>query len=217
MTDITMTLNDKLQKLSSLMHRLNRPEPAPHAPRGHAQERALNQIALRDGLTQRELMEKLGVQPSTLSELLTKLECGGLIERHANEEDRRQVNLFISEQGRRHLEKMNLDGLRFDPFETLSDAEQQTLGELFDKLIGVAEGECSRRGLPMHPPRPFPGGAPGFRPPFEGPRPGAPFPDGPFHGGPRGPMPRDFRRPPVEDLEPPRPVFLGNNGDEENI
>lgn len=162
-----------------LTHRLNRPAPMPHAPRGHAQERALNQIALRDGLTQRELMEKLGVQPSTLSELLAKLEAGGLIVRRVNENDRRQVNLFISERGRQHLERINLEEYRFDPFEALTPAEQQTLDILFDQLIECAEAECVNRGLPMHPPRPFPGDSPALRPPFA-PRRGIPRPPRPI-------------------------------------
>ena len=203
MTEINfMNISDKLQKLSMLMHRLNRPEPVPHGPRGHAQERALNQIALRDGLTQRELMTRLGVQPSTISEMVDKLERTGLIERRSNEADRRQVNLYITENGRQHLERQNLEINRFDPFDALTENEQKDFECMLDRLIGFAEDECARRGLQLHPPRPFPG--------FEGLRPPHGHPPMHHHGfGPHHPP-----RPPFEEHRMPEPFLLS---DEEHI
>ncbi|MBR4236473.1 MAG: MarR family transcriptional regulator [Clostridia bacterium] len=183
-------LNDKLSHLNMLLKRINMPHIPHEGPRGRSQERALTQISLREGITQRELMERLGIQPSSASELLSKLENGGMIERRTNEDDKRQVNLYLKDSGRDYLERINGTQERPSPFDELSENELSTLDTLIVKLIGAAEKICIDKGLPvyplpfngMHPPRPdF---SEDGRPPFSG-RP-------PF-GGPG--MPRHGRRP----------------------
>ena len=225
-------LMEKVMHLSMLLRRLSAPRFGSEGPRGRSQERALTQIALRDGISQRELMEKLGIQPSSLSELLSKLERGGMINRRMSEDDRRQVKLFINENGRKYLERVNDSDQNLIPFDALSGEEAEKLDELMDKLIASAENACADKGLPMYPPRPREGGfvpgAPyGCRPPFAGGRPPfpggrPPFPGGrpPFPGHPiEGPFDRDVK--PAErgsDFGPenhgepfrrPRPPFRG--------
>ena len=180
-------LMEKIMHLSMLLRRLSAPRFGSEGPRGRSQERALTQIALRDGITQRELMEKLGVQPSSLSELLGKLEKGGMIERRSNEEDRRQVNLYINESGRRYLERVNDRDQNLIPFDTLSQEEAETLEALLNRLIAGAESACADKGLPMYPPRPREDGA---------------ISDAPFHCRP----PRPGKGP---ACPPPRPSFPG--------
>ena len=116
MNDLKNELMDKVMRLGMLLKRLSNPHVLHEGPRGRSQERALTQIALRDGISQRELMEKLGIQPSSMSELLTKLENGGMIERRQNEEDRRYSNLYVSENGRRFLERVNDSNEQLIPF-----------------------------------------------------------------------------------------------------
>ena len=224
-------LMEKIMHLSMLLRRLSAPRFGNEGPRGRSQERALTQIALRDGISQRELMEKLGVQPSSLSELLGKLERGGMIQRRANEEDRRQVNLYINESGRKYLERVNDCDQNLIPFDALSEEEAEALEALLDKLIAGAENACADKGLPMYPPRPREGGfvpgapfdrrphRPGEQPdcppraPFRGDRP-------PFHGRPEGgrfeegiqPAERGSDFGPENHSEPfrrPRPPFRG--------
>ena len=149
-------LMDKIIRLSMLFRRLEHPHIPHEGPRGRSQERALTQIALRDGLTQKELMERMGIQPSSMSELISKLDAGGLIQRAPLTDDRRQVALHISEKGRRHLEDINNSTGHLQPFEVFSAEEAEELGRLLDRLIESAQKSCAELGLPLYPPRPLP-------------------------------------------------------------
>ncbi|MBR5750977.1 MAG: MarR family transcriptional regulator [Clostridia bacterium] len=189
---------EKFMRFQMLMHRLSSPRGMREGPRGRSQERALTQIALRDGISQRELMEKLGVQPSSMSELVSKLEDGGMIERRTSPEDRRQVNLFMSETGRRYLEHVNDREEYLLPFDALSDEELDSLDRVLQKLIDSAEKACANAGLSLHPPRPFPPAAHGT------------LPRGGEFGIPGRPEPPCPRRMPGDLIDRPRPHRLPN-------
>lgn len=51
-------------------------------------------------LTQKELTERLGIQPGSASEILSKLENTGLIARVQNETDRRTTNILLTDLGK---------------------------------------------------------------------------------------------------------------------
>ena len=53
-----------------------------------------------DGITQREISEKLGLTPPTTVSAMDNLEGKGLIKRSRNTEDRRKVNIFLTKRGR---------------------------------------------------------------------------------------------------------------------
>ena len=82
--EMNRELKDSIMKLSMLIRRLEMPRPHEPGLRGHAQKRALLLIALNEGISQRELCEKMGIQPSSASELLGKLEARGLINKAAS-------------------------------------------------------------------------------------------------------------------------------------
>ena len=190
---------EKLMRFQMLMHRLSAPRGMREGPRGRSQERALTQIALRDGISQRELMEKLGVQPSSISELVSKLESGGMIERRTSPEDRRQVNLFVSETGRLYLEHVNDREEHLLPFDALSEEELEQLDIILQKLIDSAEKACMNIGLSLHSPRPFPPARP-----HDLPHRGEGF------GCPGRPEPPCPRRMPGDLIDRPRPHRLPN-------
>ena len=53
-----------------------------------------------DGLTQRELSRRIGtMEPTTLSAIMA-MEKEGIVERVRNVEDRRKINIFLTERGR---------------------------------------------------------------------------------------------------------------------
>ncbi len=52
-------------------------------------------------LTQRDLAERMSSDPNTIASLLRRMEQQGLIERHANAEDRRAHSLALTEAGQR--------------------------------------------------------------------------------------------------------------------
>lgn len=95
-------------------------------------------IILRESgtLTQKELTERLGIQPGSASEILSKLESAGLIVRIQNETDRRTTNIMLTDYGnelasaaveqrqKRHEEM----------FSCLTSEEKETLLSLLEKV-----------------------------------------------------------------------------------
>ena len=53
-----------------------------------------------DGLTQRELSQRVGMMEPTTVTALNTMEHKGLVERVRNSHDRRKVNIFLTERGR---------------------------------------------------------------------------------------------------------------------
>ena len=86
---------------------------------------------------QSELGSILHVRRASISELLTKMEARGLIERHPDENDRRQLIVSLTAQGFRATGE-NTDHRRAKTsplFSVLSDEEKKQLQTLLDKLL----------------------------------------------------------------------------------
>ncbi len=93
-------------------------------------------------LSQRELQERSGISSAALSEVLSKLEGEGLIVRERSEEDRRQMQIALTEEGTRRAVQLKAV---FDQFEVeclscLSDDEQVELLGLLDRLAAHWRG-----------------------------------------------------------------------------
>ncbi|MBQ6346747.1 MAG: transcriptional regulator [Clostridia bacterium] len=106
-----------------------RPQSGP----ARSQSLVLSILAGREALTQRELQQMLGIQPGSLSELVSKLEGKGYLIRE-KAEDRRGNLLRITEEGRKAIP--SADELPEDaPFAALTDDEQDQLASLLRKLL----------------------------------------------------------------------------------
>ncbi len=82
------------------------------------------------------LAEKLGVRPSTMSQMLDRLEKAGLITRFADIADARVRIIRLTDQGRsifHHAEAKFVQKLA-GPLEHLTAQEQQTLIRIMEKL-----------------------------------------------------------------------------------
>lgn len=110
-----------------MAHRLPQGGPA----RGQAL--ILSILAGRDTLSQRELQQMLGIQPGSLSELLSKLEVKGYLTRE-KAEDRRGNLLRITDAGRAAIPEVDADD-EGDPLSPLTDAQQDQLAGLLRTLL----------------------------------------------------------------------------------
>jgi len=130
-----------------------RPQSGP----AKSQALVLSILAGRDVLSQRELQQMLGIQPGSLSELLTKLEGKGYLVRE-KAEDRRGNLLRITEAGRKAIP--TADELpEDDPFAALTDEQQDQLAALLRKLLNhwvdaMEAAPQERRGPIPHRERP---------------------------------------------------------------
>lgn len=73
-----------------------------------AQIFCLKEIAHNDGITQRDLAEKLSVSRPTLTVMLQKMERTGLIERTSDADDQRFTRLHVSQRGAQLHESMHV-------------------------------------------------------------------------------------------------------------
>lgn len=100
------------------------------------QSRLLMLIAENDGVIQRDLAEEMDVRPSSMTEMLAKMERMGLVQRRQDEKDQRVMHIFLTEQGKNEAEKSRgvTEKVTDALFEGLTDDEIKTMLELTEKL-----------------------------------------------------------------------------------
>ncbi len=106
-----------------------RPQSGP----ARSQSLVLSILAGREALTQRALQQMLGIQPGSLSELVSKLEGKGYLIRE-KAEDRRGNLLRITDEGRKAIPSAD-EAPEDDPFAVLTTQEQDQLAVLLRKLL----------------------------------------------------------------------------------
>ena len=119
----------KLRRCFRFLHR--------HADGGKwSQNRVLRELRYHGDMTQKNMQEHIGIQQSSLSELLAKMEEQNLLTRTPSPTDRRQVLLSVTPEGRKLLEECEKADLQQNIvfLQVLTPQEQQTLLELLTKL-----------------------------------------------------------------------------------
>lgn len=101
-----------------------------------SQKRVLIILRESGSMTQRELTERMGIQPGSASEVIGKLESAGLIERKPSQQDRRTTDITLTELGKIQAnEAANQRERRHsDMFSCLSSEEKNILLSLTEKL-----------------------------------------------------------------------------------
>jgi len=92
-------------------------------------------------LTQRELIELTGRRSATLSEQLEGMEKSGLILRHKNEQDKRNVDVELTDQGKLAAAKalQNRQSYADELFAAVPQRKKQQLAGLLDALLHTWE------------------------------------------------------------------------------
>jgi DNA-binding MarR family transcriptional regulator len=123
------------ERLIGHLHRLSHALRHGAESRG-GQGRLLLLLYKAGGLSQHELMELVDVRAGSLSEVLGKLAESGLIERTQNAEDRRRIDITLTEAGAQAAmaEEARVNANRRGLFGTLTDEEQAQLIALLEKL-----------------------------------------------------------------------------------
>ena len=99
-------------------------------------------------ITQRELTERLGIQPGSASEVIGKLETAGFLVRTPSNTDRRTTNITLTEAGKAAAEEAALqrEERHQQMFSCLSGEEQDTLLSLLEKLNADWETKYRQHG-----------------------------------------------------------------------
>jgi DNA-binding MarR family transcriptional regulator len=96
----------------------------------------LRMLGATPALTQQALADALHTVPSRIVALVDELEDKNLIERQANEDDRRSYALHLTEKGRETLQTVERIAREHQKalFAGLTDEERQRLAELLQKV-----------------------------------------------------------------------------------
>ena len=101
-----------------------------------SQQRILIMLNELGPISQSELIQQLGIQPGSASEVITKLETAGYIMRTPSEKDRRTTVVQLTEAGTAAAQQAAaLRAERHEQmFDSLNEDEKETLLSLIEKL-----------------------------------------------------------------------------------
>jgi DNA-binding MarR family transcriptional regulator len=123
-----------------------------HGQYGHGQRnrnnsstsRLMRILAEQDDLTAGAISEILDIRPSSVTELINKLEKRGLVEKKPDKGDKRVTRISLTKQGQEQINSRAhaRDEYSEEIFESLSKSEQETLNQLLTKLQdGLGEAD----------------------------------------------------------------------------
>ena len=95
-------------------------------------------LRLRGGpMTQKELTDRLRIQPGSISEMLAKVEHAGWVEKRRSQRDRRNFELNLTDAGRVQADRFEKEQAEQANWllEPLDEAQKQQLLALLDALI----------------------------------------------------------------------------------
>jgi DNA-binding MarR family transcriptional regulator len=97
------------------------------------------------GVSQRRLMDELGLTSGTISVRMDRLVAEGLVHRRPDPDDRRNVRITLSERGRELFERVVPAHLANERrlLAPLTEDERQQLAGLLRKLLVEFEGSCA--------------------------------------------------------------------------
>ena len=101
-----------------------------------SQKRILIILNETENITQKDLTNRLGIQPGSASEILSKMERAGWILRTQNEGDRRTTDICLTDSGRKLAEEASVQRKERheEMFSCLSEEEKQLLLSLLEKV-----------------------------------------------------------------------------------
>jgi len=141
-TDVRDVGNEELARLFHRASKMMARSYHRHSHAHHAQARVYDIIRQKGSMSQAELLQMLDVRSSSLSEVLGKLEQGGLITREKNENDKRSYILSVKEGAIPPFgdhEQCSAKGANA-LFSCLDEQERNLLGSLLRKIIQAAAG-----------------------------------------------------------------------------
>lgn len=127
-SDINDKLIINLRDLSHIMRSL-------YEGKG-SQKQVLIVLGKTGAITQRALTERLGIQPGSASEVISKLESAGLILRTPSQSDRRTADIVLTDEGKNQASQAIEQRIRRhqEMFSCLSEAEKRQMLSLLEKI-----------------------------------------------------------------------------------
>ena len=123
--------------LLRVSHLLRHGHGEPELKMAPGQQRVLTALARRGSMPQRDLLEEMGLARASLSELLTRLEEKGLVERVRSKEDRRAIIVSLTKKGKEAGKKVvDIElGIADEAFAPLSSAQKDDMKSMLDAVL----------------------------------------------------------------------------------
>jgi DNA-binding MarR family transcriptional regulator len=96
----------------------------------------LKALSDNDGMSRSDLAATLGVQPPTVTKMISRLAAQDYVERRASEGDARQAMVFLTERGRRSIEGIDKVWKRIekDAMSGIDDKDRKKLRKLLRQI-----------------------------------------------------------------------------------
>lgn len=133
-------MTDNLELYRALLrvsHLLRHGHGEPELKMAPGQQRVLTVLARHDSLSQRDLLEEMGLARATLSELLTRLEEKGLIERARSKADRRVTIVSLTKKGKTASKKVVSieSNIADEAFAPLNANQKDDMKSMLDSIL----------------------------------------------------------------------------------
>lgn len=153
MSDNRPDLYEQFSRLEWLIRRYQLQslrEFGPMANPHKGQGRILALLKLKPEISQKELSSILDIRSQSLGELLAKLERSGFITRTPSKEDRRVMEIHLTEDGRKAANQSEIQSDKDLIFGCLKEEEQTLLGQYFQRVIHDLEEKFGEEDLGFH-------------------------------------------------------------------
>ena len=142
MNENETSLQEQLMRIGRLLRRyigkrsyFRNPEANPYQGQG----RVLRLLQMKPEISQKELSYLLDMRPQSLGELLMKLERSGYITRTTSEDDKRVMNICLTEEGRDAADHVEEQAGSTELFDFLSEEDRSVLSDILDRIASELE------------------------------------------------------------------------------
>lgn len=111
------------------------------------QENLLKALATQDGMSMSELAATLGVQPPTVTKMISRLAAQDYVERRTSAGDGRQAEIFLTERGKRIIAGIDKAWKRIEKaaLATIDEKDRKRLRRLLRQIERNLDGKAARR------------------------------------------------------------------------
>jgi len=111
-----------------------------------SQAMALCKLFVQDGMTQSEIAQQLSVQGATVTDMLQRMEEGGMVTRRRDRADNRLVRVYLTDAGREKERSIMEQFLKLESavFAGFDESERVKLRQLLNRAM---DNMCRRREI----------------------------------------------------------------------
>ncbi|WP_429084886.1 MarR family winged helix-turn-helix transcriptional regulator [Brassicibacter mesophilus] len=98
---------------------------------------ALYYLGLNNNISQKELADRMHIKESTVARLIDRMEREELVERRQSEDDRRVINLVLTDKGYEYRKKLLPEGERFNDIvsQNITEEEMKLFCLILEKMV----------------------------------------------------------------------------------